>query len=373
MIDTIVLNLPEGQYVILKPERFYPNAKVINELGISLVKSVNNPTAQDKRSKHYRPRLTLMKRTTKNRVVEKPLRIEFSVPKVLYGNNVNEVEDTDFDAIISHLRKQLSEIGVEVFPIHLRNAPVSAVHFSKNIELQDGYTASLAIKELAKINLPKRFDLNRDSFRNDGRSLQYYTNAHSLVFYDKIYDIKKPGKRAIDKDQNYVQMSLFEPAQQQRIELLRMEARLSTKVKLNALFGKLGLKRNPTFQEVFHKATAQLVLRSYWQELIGQTSMFIFEDQTSPKKILKSILKGNPNIKPKQAVFLTGLKILAQDGAGVRELREMLAVRSDDRTWQRIVTHFRELNQIIGHYHGWVEQIIRQLDEFEPYKHNLDM
>lgn len=29
---------------------------------------------------------------------------------------------------------------------------------------------------------------DRDSFRNNGHSLQFYTNSHSLVLYDKVQD-----------------------------------------------------------------------------------------------------------------------------------------------------------------------------------------
>src|SRR3989344_1989547 len=113
MLDTVILTIPRGFYRIPKPFMFTPNAEILRGPGNYLVKCVNNPTATDKRNKVYRPRMTLMKRMTRNGT-ELPLKIEFSVAKMLYGNNVEELQEKDFESVVRALCKAMDEMGVVV-------------------------------------------------------------------------------------------------------------------------------------------------------------------------------------------------------------------------------------------------------------------
>jgi hypothetical protein len=330
---------------------------------------MNNPTATDKKEGVYRPRMTLMKRMTRNGS-DIPLKIEFSVAKMLYGNNVDEVEEKDFEDVVTALGKAMFEMGVSVTRKDIREAKVSAFHPSKNIELHSGYTSGFVITELHKIDVSKKMDLNRDSFRNSGHSLQFYTNSHSLVVYDKIQDLKKPDKRAMDKDQNTLQLSLFETAKKEKKEILRIEARLAKKVKLNATFKHLGIKENPTFADIFKKSLCKRVLQNYWQELIESKNLFLFEVESNPKKTLEKVFKSKPDIKPKDALYLVGLWSLSKEG--IRDVRAIVERYATPRTWYRIVEDLPFLDEISGKvYHGWVKQIADSLKAFEPYKLNI--
>ena len=346
---------------------FVPNANILKGSGNYLVKCVSNPTAQDKREGLYRPRLTLIKRMTK-KSDEIPLKIEFSIPKMLYGNNVDEVEEKDFEAVVEALHKSMQKMGALVSIDDIKKAKVSAFHPSKNIELTEGYTSGFVITELNKVDVSKKMDLNRDSFRNDGHSLQFYTNSHSLVVYDKVQDLLKPQKRAIDKDQNNLQPSLFEKLSKEgKKEILRIEARLAKKVKLNAILKGVGFKENPTFQEVFNKDLCQKILINYWQDLITSKNLFLFDMESNPKKTLEKIFKNNPKIKPKQALYLVGLWALSKEG--IRATRVVVERRADKRTWYRIAQDLPLLDEISGKtYHGWVKQVNEQLNDYKPYK-----
>lgn len=367
MLDTVILTIPRGSYK-LRPEAFTPNANILKMSGNYLVKCVNNPTASDKKSGTYRPRLTLVKRPTRNGS-EIPLKIEFSVAKMLYGNNVDEVEEKDFEKVISALHEAMLEMSVYVSHEDLRNAKVSAFHPSKNIELTTGYTSSYVITELHKIDVSKKMDLNRDSFRNSGHSLQFYTNSHSLVVYDKVSDLKKPDKRAMDKDQNSLQLSLFETLtkKENKKEVLRIEARLAKKVKMNAILKGLKFKENPTFRDIFKKDLCQKILLNYWDEIITGKNLFLFDVESKPKKTLDAIFKNKPNIKPKDALYLVGLRVLSKEG--IRDIRAVIERYATPRTWYRIAEDLKFLDEISGKtYHGWVKQIKDAIDDFVPFR-----
>ncbi len=367
MLDTVILTIPRGSYK-LRPEAFTPNANILKMSGNYLIKCVNNPTASDKKAGTYRPRLTLVKRPTRNGS-EIPLKIEFSVAKMLYGNNVDEVEEKDFEKVISALHEAMLEMSVYVSHEDLRNAKVSAFHPSKNIELTTGYTSSYVITELHKIDVSKKMDLNRDSFRNSGHSLQFYTNSHSLVVYDKVSDLKKPDKRAMDKDQNSLQLSLFETLtkKENKKEVLRIEARLAKKVKMNAILKGLKFKESPTFRDIFKKDLCQKILLNYWDEIITGKNLFLFDVESKPKKTLDAIFKNKPNIKPKDALYLVGLRVLSKEG--IRDIRAVIERYATPRTWYRIAEDLKFLDEISGKtYHGWVKQIKDAIDDFVPFR-----
>jgi hypothetical protein len=346
---------------------FRPNADILRSSGNYLVKCVSNPSAQDKKDGIYRPRLTLMKRMTK-KSDEIPLKIEFSVAKLLHGNNVEEVKESDFWSILEALREGCRAMGADVSMETLRTAKVSAFHPSKNIELKDGYTSSYVITELHKIDVSKKMDLNRDSFRNSGHSLQFYTNSHSLVVYDKIQDLKKPEKRAVDKDQNTLQMSLFETlGKEEKRQILRIEARLAKKVKMNATLIKLGYNPDPSFESIFKRGLCQRILTDYWNELITGKNLFLFEMESNPMKTLEKVYKSEPKIKPKQAVYLVGLWALSKQG--IRDTRAIVERNAGTRTWYRMAEDLPFLDRISEKtYHGWVKQIDVALNEFYPLR-----
>ncbi len=368
MLDTVVLTIPRGSYSIMKPYMFSPNANILNGSGNYLVKCMNNPTATDRENGIYRPRMTLMKRPTKNGIDLLPLRIEFSVAKMLYGNNVDEVVEADFEAVVKALRKAVLEMGVILMSREIMEASVSAFHPSKNIPLADGYTSGFVITELNKINVSKKMDLNRDSFRNDGQSLQFYTNSHSLILYDKVQDLKKPQKRANDKDQNFLQASLFDVLTTKgRKEILRIEARLTKKVKMNSVLSRLGFKEDPTFRDIFNKTICQKILLDYWDELVTGQNMFVFDMESKPDRVLEKCFQNWPKIGPKEAVYLVGLRCLSREG--IRKTRAIIERHATSRSWYRVAKDLPSIDEISDkQYHGWVKQIGNNLNDFMPYR-----
>ena len=372
MIDTVALVIQSDKFITLDLREQGVEAWDLNSRTKSYEKYVKNPSAKDKQAGIYLPRLTGIKRKTATGGISSFLKIEFSIPKLIYGNNVDEVEEGDFPRVVLILKEKLMLCGIAVTEKELTNASVSTFHPSKNIALKDGYTASFVAKELSKINLNKKFDMNKTDFRNDGQSLQGYTLSHSVVFYDKVADLNKDKKRAIDKDQTSEQLSLFKEIKKQKLglEIIRMEVRLSKKVKMNSVLEKLGFTKNPTFQDIFKKNVCQKIVRFYWDTLVRGENLFLFELAGKPKTLLRQILENNPNIKPKEAVYLVGLYLLCKEEGGIRSLRSMLEGRSTQRSWYRVLLSIKSLNsQTKGKkHHSWFQQIESRIIDFKPYR-----
>ena len=360
MLDTVVLQVARSDFQILDHSSFQPSTALLENDRSGHSKYVNNPTKDMKSSSSYYPRITVVKRGTAI-----TLRIECSLPKLLFGNNLDELEETDFDKLMQTLKIRLVDMGILVATNVLRTAQVLAVHYGKNIPLSEGYTASYVIRELAKVDLTQKLDLTSTQFRNEGKSLQYYSASHSFVFYDKIADLNQPKTRAIDKDQTPVQFSIFDQIteKKQRTEVLRLEVRLSKRRKLKEVLD----MQDPRLCDVFSTKLAKQVLQQYWQGMVESGRLLLVAEDAFA--LLDSILMSYPDIKPKQAVYLVGLGVLAKE-KGFRSIKQYLQGSGKKRTLQRVQKDFEKLQAIGGSSSTktWLQQIESCFNKFTAYK-----
>jgi hypothetical protein len=259
-----------------------------------------------------------------------------------------------------------------VFSACLENAEIISFHPSKNIPLSKGYTANLAIKELNKIDCSKRFDFDEKNYRNNGEVLQFYTRSHSFVIYDKINDLVKPQKRATDKDQTKQQLSIFDyiKTNEQTLQILRLEIRLSLRQKLNSVMDFLEQKTNPTFKDIFNKEICKKIVNSYWDNFFGN-NLFVFNTNSSPQYILELIFMKYPKTKILQAIKTVGLYMLCKDDDGIRGFRQIIDSHRHKRTdWQAVKRDLKQLEDEIftSSVWGFIKDIRRELKDFKPFR-----
>jgi hypothetical protein len=371
MIDTVILSIPRDKIKkIDNNQGFYPEWTLKSRAKGYEIWIKNMPKIKGEDGPYY-PRLTGYKRGSEKNNIIPMVNIEFSVAKLLYGNNLDEVEEKDFPIIIDTLHRRLSEMGELIIKMDLENAIISVFHPSKNIVISDGYTAYSVIKELSKINLTKKLELTKVNFKNDGNAIQMYAINHSIVYYDKIADLNQNQKKAVDQDQTPQQFSLFEEIKkkQPKLEILRMEIRLCKKPKINSIMQELGFQKNPTFKDVFKKDVCQKIVKWYWDTIIKDENLFLFELSNTPKQKYKDILRDNEKMKVKQAIYLVGLDVLCKDGGGIRELRDISEKRIKQRNWYCVSDGIKLLNKLADGkpLHSWVRQIEESITSFKPY------
>ncbi len=374
MIDTVCLLVPLNECTFLDKNNTEIPDWDLQARTKDYQRFVRNPTKADKTSGMYFPRVTLYKRKLKGDILQN-VKIEFSAPKLIYGNNLEELIDGDFGRIVETLAERLKHVGVRIFQHSIENAKVSAIHYSKNILLTNGHTAIHLISEIGKIDLRKSFDFSRARFINDGQSLCAHTDAHELVIYDKVADLNKGKKRAIDRDQTPRQIDLFKEFKERKelIEILRFEIRLCKRVKMKSLFKTLVQENDFTFKQMFKNDVSRKVVLYYWKKIINARNNGLFTLSRSNKDLLREIYRSQPRIKPKQAIFLIGLSALATEGNGLGELRSIVSKTAKDRTWGRIMEEHRAFAKTIpqDRIRDWVEQIDMVLKEYKPYKISL--
>jgi hypothetical protein len=208
MLDTVVLTLDCPQFEVLQPDRFNPPANGLLSRPYYPLGSrgkfacVQNPTKADLQAGRYLPRLTLSKRKI-SAGFALTLRIEFSAPKLVFGNNFDELKTGDFARVLIALHHALGSMGICVSREVLRKARISAIHYSKNIAFTDYTTCFMVMSELDLIDLSSRLDLSRTDYRNKGHAIRYHANCFEVTFYDKLKDLEKARyseKRAIERN-----------------------------------------------------------------------------------------------------------------------------------------------------------------------------
>ena len=372
MIDTIVLILKQGMFTIMEPDRFEPSARWLKDDSISLggrgyTPSKQNPTPAELKNGIYKPRLTLTKRMNGYRNYEVTLKIEFSLPKLIFGNNFDELEDKDFEPIVEKLRLILKDMGVIVFTAKLKEALVSAVHYSKNIPLTDGSTPYQYIKRIAEANIKLSLDVNQTDFRNDGHSYKWHCNSYEVAFYDKLKDLrtaKISEKRALESD-NSIQLNLFNTQPISKpFEVLRMEVRLGTRRKIRQILKSIGLDIEPTFKSLFNSQISQTILLCYLHEMESRRPTLLDYQNGKPKELLADLIINNPKLGPKRTLQLFGLK-QAMELVGMREIR-VLFNKYTDRSWYRLVADANKIKLPIAK--DIFGTIRTHLTEFKPLK-----
>lgn len=229
-------------------------------------------------------------------------------------------------------------MGIETTVEALARAPISSIHYAKNIPLTDGSTPYHFINKIKEANVKISLDTNQTDYRNDGHSYKWHCNSYEVVFYDKIHDLekaKKSSKRSIDKD-SAMNHSLFPfLRKKKKFEILRMEVRLNKRQKIKQLFKTLGIKSDLTLKKLFKPAIAKKVLLYYLDELEAKRPILLdytFDNET----LLADLVFYNPELSPTKILQLFGLKQVLNI-MSPRELRMMFA-KYNQKGWYRLMS-----------------------------------
>ena len=366
MLDTIAINLRQSDYTIRHPERFHPHAGAMRNPLFGdggMIKCVYNPNKKEK-AQGYLPRLTIYKKPYVDWVKDVWMKVEFSAPKLIFGNNFEELNGSaDFNRVIDSLFAALERMGIETTRDILINAKVSAIHYSKNILLERDTPCSLLIQTLKKLDMSARLDLSESSYRNDGQMIKYHANTYEIALYDKVKDLEQASKygagRGVENDYG-CQFDFLSGLK--KPEVLRLEIRLKSR-KLKTLLATLGFKPRTTLKELFCADLSRAILLHYWDEITK--GLYILNiDVTDTEKLVDNIWAHFPGKRPTSVLALMGF-IRACHDVGVRGTKILL--RLNDAQFYRLKADAKKLVQDGRSPRFRILAMVRaQLKEFIP-------
>lgn len=314
MLDTVKLCIPFDKCKVNSPEIFVPS--ISNGIKKN-VKYVCNPDKDWLKNGKYFPKLTIYKDYNN----ENQLIIEFSAPKLVFGNNFEELQTADFSRVINELLGRLSGLDIEISRETLENAKVFSIHYSKNFELEN-ISSNQIINTIEKLDISKRLDIAKTDYKNCGQIVRFHANSYELAFYDKVADLMKSkisDKRAMENE-NVIQQELLKTVDGK--EILRMEVRLNKPKKIRHTFKKCNIENvELIFNQLFDNNISKKVLNYFWNEFIEKSIYIVCQSGNDTSVILsKCALAGiNPNKSLKIAGILSSIK-----ENGCRKIKEKL-------------------------------------------------
>jgi len=382
MLDTIAIRIAYPNFIVGNPNLFTPALIIQEKIDFNYgrnnyQKFRQNATHEDKQAGIYLPRLTVYQRFDGFRPTYN-LNIEFSVPKLLFGNSVQEYNDTDFDQVISLLKSRLDRMQVRIFEAVLRQAVVAKAHFGKNIVLPQPLTVQDAISTLYKADVGRSKDVNIRHYGNNGQALYFYASSANTIFYDKLKDIQTPKAKAVDKDKLKQEKVLVGSlSNEQKPEILRYEIRLAKQQSLDAFLSKImGEKiKGISFEALFNAELWKKALLFSWSEIIkSPASQLAFKLERPLEEVFDAMIAGSSSKKKKRAHSLNtalaslGLYTLINQ-YGVRKTRDKIEKNWTSKSWARLsdkikisATTLRGLPPALA-----ISDIQTALEKFERY------
>lgn len=367
MLDTIAISLPEKDFRIRYPERFSPHAQSVYAPAFGdrgLIKAIYNPAKAEKAT-GYKPRLTLLKRPYTERSHAIWLKVEFSAPKLVFGNNFEELDVSgSLEIVLRALHEALRKMGIETKYDALLNAKVSAIHYSKNILLDRATPCFLLIQALEKLDLSNKLDLTQTDFRNSGQMVKYHASTYEIALYDKVKDLEQAGKygekRGVETDYGGM-LDLFSEYKQ-KPEVLRLEVRLSSR-KVKPLLKTLGFNSEINLSGLFSADISRAVLLHYWK-IITDGLYVLNIDTKDIEKLLYAIKTVFPRKRSNKIMELVGFVFLCQK-LGIRGAR--MALNLKNYQWYRIKADMKALeDKNLCPRFRILHEIKRDLQEFIP-------
>jgi hypothetical protein len=288
------------------------------------------------------------------------LRGEFSAPKMLYGNNRQEMTADELPKLVDALEASLREAGVVIPKAKLFKAQVSAIHYSKNFVLTDGSIPNTYLTELRRCNISTRMGFGETEYRNGGHDIRWQCKSLGCIFYDKLAEM---GQEATMREQ----IKSFRLARQKPYEVLRFEVRLNKRPQIRAILQKAGFPvEQLTLGELFSERIAQAVLLHYIHKLeCSYPPISPDEATTAPYRLFCQTAIDNPQASPRTLLANLGLSVL-ENAYNTRELRGLLGAKRR-RAWDNLIGALKGMN-LQGKKPSVFTLVKKGLNSFAPVK-----
>lgn len=291
----------------------------------------------------YAPKLTLYKRVVDGGF-KYQLYIEFSAPKMLFGNNFEEMVDTDLDDLCFRLAMTLHMNGVYLQEKVLKNCSVKTVHYSKNIIFQDGTMPRYVTDYLNKANLRKTVKEYETTFANDGKA-RYVHPKHneSLCLYDKKQELRnaKKTERNNWEDESWCQFDILDSIG--KVEVLRVELRLGDKKIIRSVLDECGVtySKELPLQELCCVDISRKLLLCKVNYVVDKIPELLQQD-SELGDLAELLVAVNPRARPGQLLKWVGFCALSREGWSTSKIRHELKV--SNQQWSYLNRTIKSLN-----------------------------
>lgn len=346
-VDTVRITLSGESFKILDFKRFKRTANAF----------VFNSAAIDKELGLYLPHLHY---TTRTNFSNTPmLYIECSLPKIAFGNNLQELTTDDKNLVLQNLYSALGYIGVKTSINNLLGAMVSRIDVGKNIIVPN---TTIALKEMNNMLPRNRKFSEKIKYENNGKGIRFKNASFEFVAYDKLSDPLLPKKYRFDED-FYSQSELLSLCKKHNIQILRFEGRFMKREHVKKMYQSYDIK-NPVFNDVFRPEIAYEIVNQEWNKLI---SCYVPTPHPS-KTILElatDLLRDNRDVSLRNLLAGLSIRQLLAEVSFV-QLKELFRNHSSAETVRHIFTMGHQIKYSGTTGQDTIASISSQMLEWQP-------
>ena len=311
MIDTVVMKIPFNKCIITDFNQFGSEQKVTNLLNsfINAEPIPNNPKPWHNKIGYF-PRITLIK-SYKIDGSYVYFKIECSVPKILFDNNIYEYSEEYFYLFLWVLQDKLWRMGLWIEIRNIENAYISRIDFSKNIILPNNCHSF--IRYVNKIPLDSRLEKTETSYSNKGCGSKQYSDDFQISIYDKRLEFNKAlysGDKEHHLENNKYQQKLDAKIRHNRKNILKFEISFFKKRKLKELCESLSIDVGEyRLHNLLKPNVSKVILQHYAHKIISSIRKLNL-DSIDEMTMLDRIQKAYPNAENNKILRLFSQNIL---------------------------------------------------------------
>lgn len=269
------------------------------------------------------------------------LAINVSLPKVLYGNSLQEITAMQLNEIIDAIYVMLMQFGIEVDKEELRNTPnIRRIDFCKNIKIQTPVNQFVSL--LTKVSKPRS-----KTYYSYDESLSWGTKKKRLNVYDKIAETIAKASSNPETPSFKLKNALNSLKATSEINVFRVEQRLYGRQAIMQEVKPFIQRNDLSLKSLFAQDISSYVLSKHWNALTNEAkfkTLLLGEQKvhTIASQMTRIVRKqGERNVNPVHVLYT---KLLNEVG----EIKANQSIK-DTRKPRTIKDYKKKLYAIMEH------------------------
>lgn len=269
--------------------------------------------------------------------------ITASLPKLMWGSNVYEVHDCDFNDILGKLVIMIDKLDLpfKINKYRLKQATVRRIDYCKNFCFDGGFSVRSLSEILNKAELRLNSDYGKIQYCRGGELFRQEIKNRRYIIYDKFAEVKatykkaRPafGERYKSPEEFY---RLLEQGHDSGREFIRHELQLTSTKQIKTELKREGLPVRTTFEALFDEKIAGQLLSRYWTKLMDSLPPLngVVSDSLMLLDVLRAIIVVGDDGGPSKSFARLGFKT-AVEICGMNAVRDLYRQYFDPKNWGR--------------------------------------
>lgn len=374
MIDSVVFYLyGNGEQFELRQDNKLDGRKNQQERGYGISSEYCNEYIGNlSKQGIYCPSITKAIKTNSKIGTREVLEIQVSLPKLIYGSNLFEVDSEDLDKIYAALLSRLDDFGIITTKEKLQKALVKRADYSKIVKLPDYLgTADKVVEDISKFNYKPSSDYNFHKYYcgNSGRSIKFWNGTQGYVIYDIIGNILANG---FTKTEQTI-IKGYQNGQVKRTAL-RFELSLETKGSFDAVIRRRikGTEKTRDFylDEILKEDLAREILLDVFDKVFSNLAIGLLSLADIKDNRLRAYLDSSGLSIRKQEKLYYWASLTTSFGYGGFQEQVKLKHKggSIDRCKKEIALILAELGETNGSLPNLIKFLRTELEKFDIIK-----